>query len=126
MDDGRNVNPMDDAAIPNQPPGYCVICDGELGVGNGYYRHVYAGTNPDGSGRMAHKICWQNMSHQLWLSYGVSLDELSEKEFAARQAAKPKLGKPPIGLGEWIDARTLGERIKGIDDAVTIQQESAL
>lgn len=113
--DEKTANPMKRAEIPSQPQGRCVICDDHLGVGNGYWRHVYAGTNPDGTGRMAHKNCWRNMRDQLWLSFGVSLDDLCDEELAIRQASRPKLGKPPIWTGDKALQEALNTLVAEVD-----------
>jgi hypothetical protein len=83
------------AKIRSVPQGRCVLCD-DLFPEAARIPLVYAGTNPDGTRRLAHRRCWDNMRDQLWLSYGVSLDELSIGELQARQAAKPPLGRPPV------------------------------
>lgn len=89
--------PLHGNRIKYAPEGRCVLCDDHLFTAT-WPRSVYAGTNPDGSGRLAHPHCWNNMRDQLWLSYGLDLDTLSEKELAARQIAQPKLGAPPVYL----------------------------
>ncbi len=94
MSDETTNSPME--LIPNAPQGRCVICDDHLGLSASESRRaVYAGSNPDGTGRLAHRNCWQNMRNQIWLSYGVSLDDLSDREFSYRQAERPKLGDRP-------------------------------
>ena len=79
-------------SFADKPRGVCVLCDGKLGEED----TVYAGTNHDGSGRLAHKRCWQNMVAQMWWSYKVSVPELSDKELEARKSARPKLGEAPL------------------------------
>lgn len=89
----------DQVVIESISPPRCAICEQFL-TENTVARPVYAGTNPDGSGRLAHARCWNNMRAQLRLSYGVSLDELSDREWQARQAAKPPLGAgKPVSSG---------------------------
>ncbi len=85
---------VDRDRIRSAPQGRCVICDDHLFEAQ-TLPSVFAGTNPDGTPRLAHPHCWDNMRDHLWLSYGVDLDRLSEREWQARQAAKPKLGTPP-------------------------------
>ena len=87
------------ARIRSAPPGRCVLCDDHLFAAQ-TLPSVYAGTNPDGTPRLAHPHCWNNMRDHLWLSYGVNLDALSDREWQARQAAKPKLGTPPLWVGD--------------------------
>lgn len=77
----------------DKPRGHCVLCDGRLGG----EPEVYAGTNHDGSGRLAHARCWDNMVAQMWWSFRVSVHALADKELQERKSARPKLGKEP----EW-------------------------
>ena len=86
------------ARIKSAPQGRCVLCDDQLFEAQSL-PSVFAGTNPDGTPRLAHPHCWNNMRDHLWLSYGIDLDQLSEREWQARQAAKPKLGMPP----RWVE-----------------------
>ena len=87
------------ARIKSAPQGRCVLCDDQLFEAQSL-PSVFAGTNPDGTSRLAHPHCWNNMRDHLWLSYGVNLDALSDREWQARQAAKPKLGTPPLRVGD--------------------------
>ena len=89
-----NHNPIERKKIRSAPQGRCVLCDDHLS-GSAL---VFAGVNPDGTGRLAHRHCWDNMRDHLWLSYGVDLDLLSEQEWVARQAGRPKLGMTPVFL----------------------------
>ena len=76
----------------DKPRGYCVLCDGSLDEDGS----VYAGVNHDGSGRLAHRDCWDNMVAQMWWSFRVSVPALADKEIEERKSARPKLGAVPL------------------------------